>query len=71
MICTLPLLLDSEPWEGTMSVVDDIELRHESMLLSTDESEEVETPTECAFVVVSVEMGLSVHGFSNLTRAEA
>ena len=53
-----------------MSIVDVIELRHESMLLSTDEREEVETPTEYAFVVLA-EMDLSVHGFSNLTIAGA
>lgn len=62
-ICTL--------WEGAMSVVNGIELWQESMLLSTDESEEVETPTENAFVVVLAETGLSVLGFSNLTRAGA
>lgn len=54
-----------------MSVVNGIELWQESMLLSTDESEEVETPTENAFVVVLAETGLSVLGFSNLTRAGA
>jgi len=41
------------------------------MLLSTDKSEEVETPTENAYVVMLSEMGLSVHGFSNLIRAGA
>lgn len=55
-------------WEGVMSLVNDIELWQESMLLSTDECEEVETPTENAFVVVIAEMVPSVLGFSNLTR---
>ena len=40
------------------------------MLLSTDECEEVETPTENAFVVVVAEM-VSVLGFSNLIREGA
>lgn len=37
------------------------------MLLSMDESEEVDTPTENAFGVVLAEVGLSMHGFSILT----
>lgn len=54
-----------------MSIVDVIELWHESMLLSTDEREEVETPTEYIFREVLAEVGLSMHGFSILRRVGA